>query len=75
MTVHPPNQSLALKKRKIIKVSRGTFKRPIERYFVVNKQMITFFEKEGDKDFKKNARLEGSFAFIESINEFDPEKE
>ena len=66
-TVNPKNPSLALNKRKMIKEGRGAIRRLIERWFVIDNQLITFFEKENDIDFKKNSSLEGSFVFVESI--------
>ena len=71
LTVNPKNPSLALKKRKVIKESRGALKRVIERYFVIDNVLITFFEKESDTDFKKNSSLDGAFVFVESIEETD----
>jgi hypothetical protein len=71
LTVNPRNMSLALEKRKCYKESRGTVRRIIERYFVIDNQLMTFFEKENDCDFKSNASLEGAFAFIERIEDFD----
>ena len=62
----PKNPSLALKKRKMVKESRGAIKRSIERYFLIDNLLITFFENERDTDFKKNASLDGAFVFVES---------
>ena len=71
LTVHPKLPSLALNKRKIYKDSRGAIKRSIERWFVIDNILITFFEHEKDTDFKKNASLDGSFVFVESLEETD----
>jgi len=65
-TVFPKNPSLALKKHRMIKESRGTMRRIIERYFVIDNLYITFFENEHDTDFKKNASLDGAFVYVES---------
>jgi hypothetical protein len=32
--------------------------------------LITFFEKETSTDFKKNAKLEGAYVFVESRSDF-----
>jgi hypothetical protein len=71
LTVFPKNPSLALNKRKMVKESRGTIKRVIERYFVIDNLLITFFENEKDIDYKKNSKLDGSFVFVESRTDID----
>ncbi len=68
LTVNPKIPSLALNKRRLLKESRGTALRGrvLERYFVIDNTLITFFEKESDSDFMKNCRLEGAYVFVES---------
>jgi hypothetical protein len=46
---------MALEKRRLLKESRGAVKRVIERHFVIDNQLITFFDQSRDIDFKKNA--------------------
>ena len=57
-SVDPKIQSLALQKRKIIKESRGGIHRKIERYFVIDDFLITFYKSQGDVEIKKNASLD-----------------
>ena len=73
LTVNPKLPSLALNKRRLIKESRSTALirgRTLERYFVIDNTLITFFEKESDTEFKKNSRLEGAYVFVESRSDF-----
>ena len=69
LTVNPKIPSMALKKRKMYKETRGALKRVIERYFAIDSMLITFFEKESSTDFKKNAKLEGAYVFVESLSD------
>lgn len=71
LSVNPRIMSLALEKRKCFKESRGAIRRVIERYFVIDNQLITFFENMRDTDFKSNASLDGAFAFLEYFADFD----
>ena len=68
LTVNPKIPSLALNKRRLLKESRGTAMRGriLERYFVIDNTLITFFENESESDFKKNCRLDGAYVFVES---------
>ena len=76
LTVNPKIPSLALQKRKLIKESRGTIRgRMIERFFVIDNQLIIFFENEGDQDFQKNNRLEGAYVFVESRSQYAYDRE
>ena len=68
-SVDPKNPSLALQKRRMIKESRGQLRRDIERWFVIDNFLITFFKREGDQDFKKNAPLESAFVLVETFGE------
>jgi hypothetical protein len=54
MTVNPKIPNLALQKRKLLKETRGVVPRVIERYFVVDDILMTYFSNEGDKTFKKH---------------------
>ena len=66
LTVNPKNSSLALNKRKMYKESRGTIRRVIERHFVIDNMLITFYENERDIEVKNNASLDGAFVFVET---------
>lgn len=57
-SVDPKITSLALQKRRMLKEGRGTINRLIERYFVIDDFLITFFKSVGDIDIKKNASLD-----------------
>jgi hypothetical protein len=61
MTCIPKNPSLASVKRKIIKDSRSTIKRQIDRYFVIDNFLITFYKGEFDANFHKNCSLDGAY--------------
>lgn len=72
LTVNPKLPSMALQKRKLYKESRGAFQHVIERYFVIDNTLITFYEKENSTEFKKNAKLEGAYVFVESRSDLSP---
>jgi hypothetical protein len=73
LTVNPKINSLALEKRRMLKESRGAIGggRLIERYFVIDNQLIIMFNKEGDQEFQKQCRLEGAYVFVESRSQYD----
>lgn len=66
LTVYPRQTSMALQKRKLYKESRGTMARVLERHFVIDNSLITFFNYAKDANFTKNASLDGAFVFIET---------
>lgn len=47
-TVFPRNPNLSIKKRKILKETRGVISRVIDRYFVIDNELITYFTNDKD---------------------------
>ena len=66
-TVFPKNPNLALQKRKITKETRGIVSRVIDRYFCIDNEMITYFKKDRDVQFKKHITVENARVCVEKI--------
>lgn len=66
MTVHPKNPNFALQKRRMLKQSRGGISRTLERYFVVDDILLTYFNSEKDSNFKKHISLSDAVFLLET---------
>ena len=69
LSVNPPSLNYAIEKRRVVKQSRNIFGKILERYMVLDNELLTYYVKDTDTKFKKNYRLEGSRVFVESVAE------
>ena len=67
-TVFPKNPNLALKKRRVIKESRSLISRQMERFFVIDNEIVTYFKKEADVQFKKHLQLVNVTASLDAYS-------
>lgn len=56
-SVHPRYPNFALTKRKLLKDTRGALGRTLERHFLVDDELLTYYNKDKDSSFKKHASL------------------